>query len=197
MLGIDFSLTHALHHGREARTGERLDRQEHVGRSRIGAFLGHPLHLERDCVQVAQHAARLRPHRKPQCSICAELNVVQARDGFRHGRTRHEKRTQKAADEERFAGREFRPAAAEVREGVHVVDAHNGSRVVGCWPSYVFLSSVWHEATNRIPGIHHEHELMALQDLGSDLEAISKIRVRLDKDYGSFQQFTHLVTQPE
>ena len=110
--------------------------------------------------------ARLRPHRKPQCSICAELNVVQARDGFRHGRTRHEKRTQEAADEERVAGREFRPAAAEVREGVHVVDAHNRSRVVGCWPSYVFLSSVWHEATNRIPGIHHEHELMTLQDLG-------------------------------
>ena len=27
---------------------------------------------------------------------------------------------------------------------------------------------------------------MALQDLGSYLEAISKIRVRLDKDYGSF-----------
>jgi len=38
---------------------------------------------------------------------------------------------------------------------------------------------------------------MALQDLGSYLEAISKIRVRLDKDYDSFQKFTHLVTQPE
>ena len=38
---------------------------------------------------------------------------------------------------------------------------------------------------------------MALQDLGSYLEAISKIRVRLDKDYGSFQKFTYLVPQPE
>jgi len=59
----------------------------------------------------------------------------------------------------------------------------------------VFLSSVCHEATKRIHEIHYEHELMALQDLGSYLEAISKIRVRLDKDYGSFHKFTHIVTQ--
>jgi len=38
---------------------------------------------------------------------------------------------------------------------------------------------------------------MALQDLGSYLEAISKIRVRLDKDRGSFHKFTHLAAQPE